>query len=527
MMRGPRKKPAVAASLSLDLSTARVERTTPSTGAEIPTPGAGLPSSSDEAKPITPKAELPSTDRGAELSLQLSPAEFPPIPAGLPSSSLARATVIGDLLYPAGIGFHLQEATALTDEIAAERERVECELSHSGPTASLQLEAPLAALSLLAIQAPSSPARTPAECFGEGAVSRSPVVTASTSHPVRSVTSNSIMHSSGWTKNVRKRRSRRAAAAAAVFPRPPGQPLTLTKIIQACCKVWDVSVTSGPARGRKRKLCELLSVTSEMLSSGAPLTFHLPSSTPARAATSSDSSGPVDTGPEPKRLRPFWRRGPSPGSRSSSPVQPEFSCSAVASSAARLTTEWHQRIGHWELCVPRGGVSSCEFGAGVDFGSQTASTGDVLSASLFPIVPAPVLPAMVRSPVVPANLGSLPARIPQPGYWMESLGPNPNLLSLSGAGLQTFAVRELQHIMELDDAVPPFFKEIPVARLSHDLVSEAWRVRLRLWMLAVRADTSLSAKMRRCQLVRLTYMVSFLLDKARTSQPQTLLSETL
>ena len=250
----------------------------------IPTPGAGLPSSSDEAKPLTPKAELPSTDLGAELSPQLPPAEFPPIPAGLPSSSLARANVIGDLLYPAGIGFHLQEATALTDEIAAERERVESDLSHSGPTASLQLAAPLAALSLLAIQAPSSPARTPAECFGEGAVSRSPVLTASTSHPVRSVTSNSIMHCGGWTKNVRKRRSRRAAAAAAVFPRPPGQPLTLTKIIQACCKVWDVSVTSGPARGRKRKLCELLSVTDEMLSSGAPLTFHLPSSTPARAA---------------------------------------------------------------------------------------------------------------------------------------------------------------------------------------------------------------------------------------------------
>ena len=177
--------------------------------------------------------------------------------------------------------------------------------------------------------------------------------------------------------------------------------------------------------------------------------------------------------------------------------------------------------------MPSGGVSTCEFGAGVDFGSQTASTGPVLSASLFPIVPAPVMPEEARPPAVPVNLGSLPAKIPQPGYWMESLGPNPNLLSLTEAGLQLFAVRELKHIMELDDAVPPFLGEIPAARLSHDLVSEAWRVRLRLWLHTVRADTSLSAAMRRCQLVRLTYMISFLLDKARRARSQTLLSETL
>ena len=204
MMRGPRKKPAVSASLSLTLTTAGVERAAPSIGAGFPTPGAGLPSPLDGAKPNTPKAELPSTDCGAELPLQLPPAEFAPVPARLPSLSLARANVVGDVLYPAGLGFHLQEATALSDEITAEREMAECEFSPPGPTASLQLAAPLAALSLLAIQAPSSSsARTPAECFGEGAVSRSPARTVSTFRPVRSLTSNSVMLCGGGPRRLR------------------------------------------------------------------------------------------------------------------------------------------------------------------------------------------------------------------------------------------------------------------------------------------------------------------------------------
>ena len=363
-----------------------------------------------------------------------------------------------------------------------------------------------------------------------GQPSQSPVTTASSSHPLRTAYSNSVMLYGRPSKRaIRKRNARLAAATSAVVRSPEDPVLSLATMIRACCKVWGVSERSGAARGRKRKLCELLSLSDEMLASGRPITFQLSSTTapgPSRGATSDDSSGSVETGPEPKCLRPFWRREPTPGSRSPSSSRSKFPDSDAAASAARLTTEWHQRTGHWELCVPSGGVSACEFGAGVDFGSQTASTGPVLSASLFPVVPAPVVPVAVR-PVAPLYSGSVSQRIPKPGYWMESLGPNPNLLSLSGAGLQTFAVRELQHIMELDDAVPPFLKEIPVAWLSHDLVSEAWRVRLRLWMLAVRADVSLSAKMRRCQLVRLTYMISSLLDKDRRLQSQTLLSETL